>query len=169
MITTIANLFLAGVSIVLPMDSTANGSEIELGEIATITGADQATLQRLGAIELGRTPNPGFNRNITRKDIFDKVRAQDPNIEISFAGRSATRVAVAVQTIAKEELLLAVDMEMAKLAKGRDITWHNGQTGGFASWWGLDRAAGTAVVILSGASPSVDRQGFELLEAVTRT
>jgi CubicO group peptidase (beta-lactamase class C family) len=51
--------------------------------------------------------------------------------------------------------------------KGRDITWHNGQTGGFASWWGLDRAAGAGVVILSGASASVDRHGFELLEAVT--
>ena len=51
--------------------------------------------------------------------------------------------------------------------KGRDITWHNGQTGGFASWWGLDRVAGTGVVILSGTSASVDRHGFELLEAVT--
>ncbi len=51
--------------------------------------------------------------------------------------------------------------------KGRDVTWHNGQTGGFASWWGLDRVAGTGVVILSGTSASVDRPGFELLEAVT--
>lgn len=51
--------------------------------------------------------------------------------------------------------------------KGRDITWHNGQTGGFASWWGLDRQARTGVVILSGASASVDRHGFELLEAVS--
>jgi len=53
--------------------------------------------------------------------------------------------------------------------KDRDITWHNGQTGGFASWWGLDRVAGTGVVILSGTSASVDRPGFELLEAVTPT
>lgn len=128
MITTIANLFLAGVSIVLPMDSTANGSEIELGEIATITGADQATLDRLGAIELGRTPNPGFTRNITRKDIFDKVRAQDPSIEVSFAGRTATRVAIAIQTISKEKFILAVDTEIAKLVKGRDITWAPAKT-----------------------------------------
>ncbi len=51
--------------------------------------------------------------------------------------------------------------------KGRDITWHNGQTGGFASWWGLDRAAGTGVVVLSLTSSSVARHGFELLDAVT--
>jgi CubicO group peptidase (beta-lactamase class C family) len=51
--------------------------------------------------------------------------------------------------------------------KGRTITWHNGQTGGFASWLGLDRAAGVGVVILTATSASVDRHGFELLEAVT--
>ena len=51
--------------------------------------------------------------------------------------------------------------------KGRDITWHDGQTGGFATWWGLDRAAGTGVVILSGTAANIDRHGFELLEAVT--
>lgn len=50
--------------------------------------------------------------------------------------------------------------------KGRTITWHNGQTGGFASWLGLDREAGTGVVILTATSASVDRHGFELLEAL---
>lgn len=46
---------------------------------------------------------------------------------------------------------------------GREITWHNGGSGGFRSWLGLDRAAGTAVVILSATSASVDRHGFALL------
>ena len=32
---------------------------------------------------------------------------------------------------------------------GRVVTWHNGGTGGFRTWLGLDRAAGTAVVFLS--------------------
>lgn len=47
--------------------------------------------------------------------------------------------------------------------KGRPVTWHNGGTGGFRSWMGLDRGAGTAVVLLSATSVSVDRFGFELL------
>lgn len=46
---------------------------------------------------------------------------------------------------------------------GRRITWHNGGTGGFSSWIGLDRAAGAAVVLLSATAASVDRQGFGLL------
>lgn len=51
--------------------------------------------------------------------------------------------------------------------KGRTITWHNGSTGGFSSWMGLDREAGTGVVVLAASSGSVDRQGFELLAGFT--
>ncbi|MEC5185478.1 CubicO group peptidase (beta-lactamase class C family) [Cryobacterium sp. MP_3.1] len=47
--------------------------------------------------------------------------------------------------------------------KGRDITWHNGSTGGFSSWIGLDRDAGTGVVVLSATHGPVDRQGFRLV------
>ncbi|MEU5896628.1 serine hydrolase domain-containing protein [Streptomyces venezuelae] len=47
--------------------------------------------------------------------------------------------------------------------KGRPITWHNGGTGGFRSWLGLDRGTGTGVVLLSATAASVDRQGFTLL------
>lgn len=48
-------------------------------------------------------------------------------------------------------------------AKGRTITWHNGGTGGFRSWIGLDRDAGRGVAILSACAAPVDRQGFVLL------
>ena len=51
----------------------------------------------------------------------------------------------------------------------REITWHNGGSGGFRSWLGLDRAAGTGVVILSATSASVDRHGFALLADHTTT
>ena len=47
--------------------------------------------------------------------------------------------------------------------RGRAITWHNGSTGGFCSWIGLDREAGVGVVVLAARHGSVDRQGFRLL------
>ncbi|GAB2582049.1 hypothetical protein GCM10027168_13480 [Streptomyces capparidis] len=53
-------------------------------------------------------------------------------------------------------------------AKDRPITWHNGGTGGFRSWLGLDRDSGTGVVLLSATSASVDRHGFALLAEYTR-
>ena len=51
--------------------------------------------------------------------------------------------------------------------KGRHITWHNGATGGFRSWIGLDRDAGTGVVVLSASTGPVDRHGFSLLQELT--
>lgn len=46
-----------------------------------------------------------------------------------------------------------------------DVTWHNGMTGGFASWIGFDRESDRAVVILSNTSNSVDSLGFSLMGA----
>jgi CubicO group peptidase (beta-lactamase class C family) len=57
---------------------------------------------------------------------------------------------------------------MTLRVKGRDITWHNGATGGFRAWAGLDREAGTGVVLLSATAVMVDRQGFRLLRELTQ-
>ncbi|GAA2991731.1 serine hydrolase domain-containing protein [Streptosporangium longisporum] len=51
--------------------------------------------------------------------------------------------------------------------KGRFVTWHNGGTGGFRTWLGIDRAAGTGVVVLSATAISVDRPGFVMLAKLT--
>lgn len=48
---------------------------------------------------------------------------------------------------------------------GQTITWHNGQTAGYTSYFGLDRAHGTAVIVLSDAAvdPGTTNLGIELL------
>jgi CubicO group peptidase (beta-lactamase class C family) len=46
---------------------------------------------------------------------------------------------------------------------GRTLTWHNGQTGGFASALILDRANGRAVIILSNTATDVTRAAFTLM------
>jgi len=43
------------------------------------------------------------------------------------------------------------------------VVWHNGGTGGFRSWLGLDRASGAGVAVVSATAASVDRHGFALL------
>lgn len=47
--------------------------------------------------------------------------------------------------------------------KSLTVTWHNGGTGGFRSWLGLDRETGTGAVVLAASTRSVDRHGFALL------
>lgn len=46
---------------------------------------------------------------------------------------------------------------------GTAVTWHNGRTGGFASWVGLDREAGVGLAIVSATAVSLDTEGFEAL------
>jgi serine-type D-Ala-D-Ala carboxypeptidase/endopeptidase len=46
------------------------------------------------------------------------------------------------------------------------VLWHNGGTGGFRSFVGAAREAGTAVVVLSNTARSVDRLGLRLLKAL---
>jgi len=43
------------------------------------------------------------------------------------------------------------------------VTWHNGGTGGFRSWIGLDREHRRGVVLLSATSAPVDPHGFRML------
>ncbi|HEX3928429.1 MAG TPA: serine hydrolase [Gemmatimonadales bacterium] len=47
---------------------------------------------------------------------------------------------------------------------GHDVVWHNGETGGFHSWLGVDIAQRRAVVVLVNMSGSIDADGVALLE-----
>ena len=49
-----------------------------------------------------------------------------------------------------------------------DVTWHNGMTGGFSSFVGLDREGDRAVIVLSDSAVSVDSIAMSLLEGGTR-
>lgn len=48
---------------------------------------------------------------------------------------------------------------------GSPIAWHNGGTGGFRSWVGVDRRRGRGAAVLTATTRSVDRFGFDLLAA----
>jgi CubicO group peptidase (beta-lactamase class C family) len=53
-------------------------------------------------------------------------------------------------------------------ARHRSITWHNGRTGGFSCWVGLDRRAGTGVAVVAASARNVDRPGFSMLASLER-
>lgn len=55
------------------------------------------------------------------------------------------------------------DAWLTTTVRGRALTWHNGGTGGWRSFVGVDRAAGRAAVVVRATTRSVDRAGMELL------
>lgn len=57
------------------------------------------------------------------------------------------------------------DAWLTTTVRGRAITWHNGGTGGWRSFVGVDRDAGRAAVVVRATTRSVDRAGMDLLTA----
>ncbi len=51
---------------------------------------------------------------------------------------------------------------------GDEVIWHNGMTGGFATYLGLQPDGDRAVVVLSGSARGVDEAGLHLLDGGTR-
>ena len=51
----------------------------------------------------------------------------------------------------------------------REITWHNGGTGGFRSFAGVDRAAGRGVALVRASPRAADRAGFAMLTEPAHT
>jgi D-alanyl-D-alanine-carboxypeptidase/D-alanyl-D-alanine-endopeptidase len=47
--------------------------------------------------------------------------------------------------------------------KDREVVWHNGGTGGYRTWMGLDKARKVAAIVLTNSSLSNDDLGFDLL------
>jgi hypothetical protein len=54
-------------------------------------------------------------------------------------------------------------------AGGHEVFWHNGGTGGYRSYLGLDPVAGTAVVVLSNSDKGVEEVAEEILKVLDDT
>jgi CubicO group peptidase (beta-lactamase class C family) len=53
--------------------------------------------------------------------------------------------------------------QVSEWQTGQTITWHAGQTGGYASYLGLDRARHKAVIVLSDVANDASDLGSQLL------
>ena len=90
-------------------ESTVNGPVVRLGDIAEIRSKDPALAQRLGAIEVGRSPLPGLSRILDPAYIQARLRLErvDPSA-IVFDTPPSITVLAASQRVGGEELLETV-------------------------------------------------------------
>ncbi len=139
-----------------------------LGLYVPARRADLSAAALIGTSRKGRTREPWTGEAIgpaggIRATIGDMGRLAAALLDASAPGVGAldpvTKFAGPAMRIGAAWMILD--------RKGRIVTWHNGGTGGFRSVIALDRAAGTAVVLVSASSAKVDRRGFELLANLT--
>lgn len=62
-----------------------------------------------------------------------------------------------------EDQSIGINWFTSRLPTGDDMTWHNGMTGGFASFVGWNRATGRGVVLLTDTARNLDDLALEIL------
>ena len=107
----------------LPMDAHVRGTEVELGEIAKVQGADQELVARVAAVELGYAPAPGYSRLFFAEHILQTAQRQLPTADLRFAGQRACRVYPEVDSISGLSILEAAREALVETQAGRDVSF----------------------------------------------
>ena len=121
MITT---LLLAGVTVTLPLETTAYGTELTLAEVAEVAGDDAALVAELEGVALGYAPSPGYSRLLRVHSIRDAIRRSHPDLkdsELVFAGQQAVRVWPEVERIEPARVVELARAELESVAGTADV------------------------------------------------
>jgi len=105
------------------MMADVRGTEITLGQIATIESPDPAEVARLEVVTLGYAPSPGFSLLLQATRIAESVHQQVPELQFRITGQAACRIRPALERVDPKELLAVAELELARLAAGHDATW----------------------------------------------
>lgn len=131
-----------------------------------VTDADLGPLDVVGENENGRRMDPWVGAGMApagglRADLDDLTALARGVLDGTAPGVEATDPQQAF-----DDDQIGWGWITSETDDGATVVWHNGGTGGFASYLGVDRERGTAVVVLSATSASVTADGSRLLAEV---
>ena len=113
-------LFIGGVSITLPPEAQVHGTEITLGEVASIRGEDPAAVARFRELSLGYAPAPGYSRLFSKRTIEVRLNEILVGQEYTVSGAIECRVFPKVETVAGKSIGDAAVMEIGRLFQGAE-------------------------------------------------
>ncbi|MEQ1893631.1 MAG: flagellar basal body P-ring formation chaperone FlgA [Planctomycetota bacterium] len=111
------------VTVTVPTEAKVKGTEIELGEVAQVTGLDGELVSKVRAFELGYAPAPGFSRLMTAERIRADLAKAMPSIEIRVTGERACRVWPAVSEVDPKEVEDAARAALLLAFDGKEATF----------------------------------------------
>jgi len=114
MITTTL-LLIGGISITLPQEAQVRGTEVSLGEVASIRGEDPAAVQRFRELSLGYAPAPGYSRLFSKRAIEVRVNELLAGESFEVSGAVECRVFPEVETVEKSSIEAAALKELRRL------------------------------------------------------
>ena len=119
-----ASLLLASsVTVTLPPTPDVRGTEVALGEFATVTSQDASLALRFEEYDLGYAPAPGFSRLFDASRLEQKLERHFPGVDVQFKGSSACRIAPATDTVPGRSILELARRELNRLTEGEDVVF----------------------------------------------
>ncbi len=96
----------AGVTVAVNAEATVTGPVLTLGDLATITGDDQARVKALGLVKLGNAPAPGQRAAFTSDMLGARLASAGADYsDITWQVPPTFVVTTAAQTVSGERLL----------------------------------------------------------------
>ncbi|MEY2746155.1 MAG: hypothetical protein RL112_1197 [Planctomycetota bacterium] len=117
MIAAIATTVLAA-TIALKPEASVRGATVTLSEVADLSALAPAEAARLGAIELGGAPAPGWTRRFDRAQVAAAVAAAGSNAGV--AGADSCKAAPATRVVEARELARVAEEALRARFAGLD-------------------------------------------------
>lgn len=117
----LAALALGAVTITLPARAEVRGTEIELGEVASIVTDDAALRGRFEDFGLGYAPAPGFSRLFDSRRMAITLAGAFPETEIRWGGEVQVRIHPETAVVPSADIVAVAKQQMSKMALGKDV------------------------------------------------
>lgn len=111
----ITMLLQGDVTVTLPMEAHVRGTEVQLGEIAEISGGDASVVASLNALDLGYAPAPGYSRLFDARKLREILSRKAPHVTVRFAGQPVCRVYPEIEEVAGTEIATAAQLQLQRL------------------------------------------------------
>lgn len=116
-------LLASSVTVTLPPTADVRGTEVALGEFATVVSEDASLASRFEEYDLGYAPAPGFSRLFDAARLEQKLELHFPGVDVRFTGSTACRVVPATETVPGSSIVETARRELSKLTADRDVAF----------------------------------------------
>lgn len=121
MIAALTLGLLGGLTVELPPAAQVRGVELRLGDVATVSGDDEALVREARLLVLGATPAPGYTRQLVRADILRELGFALEGAEVTLQGAPLTRVTLRTQTLGEAEQIDTARQALQSVFRGQDV------------------------------------------------
>lgn len=121
MIAALTLGILGGLTVELPPAAQVRGVELRLGDVATVSGDDEAIVRQARSLVLGQTPAPGYTRQLVRADILRELGFALDGAEVTLQGAPLTRVTLRTQVLGASEQADASRQALRSVFRDSDV------------------------------------------------